>query len=70
MRVNSALSKARVRDAKAGCWILEQRLLLWVASTPQDFSAKVRLERAHAISPKTILYAASSVGIFFRLNSA
>lgn len=70
IRVNSAFSKGRVREAKAGCSILGQRLLLGAGAVQLDFSSKFRLDRAHAISPKTILYAASRVGMFFRLNNA
>lgn len=68
--MNSAFSKGRVREVKAGCWIFEWRQPLGAGAIPLAFSTKVRLERAHAISPNTILYAASSVGMFFRLNNA
>lgn len=49
MRVNWAFSKGRVSEAKAGCWMLGQG--------PLNAGARVivKLDRAHAISPRTIL---------------
>lgn len=54
MRVNWAFSRGKVKEAKAGCWMLGQGLPSAGALALLG-SVTVRLDRAHAISPNTIL---------------
>lgn len=50
MMVNWAFSGSRVRGAKAGCWILGQRVPGF-----RGPNVSIKLLRPHAISPSTIL---------------
>lgn len=54
MIVNWAFSRGKLREANAGCWMLGQGPP-GAGALPLGVSVTVRLDRAQAISPSTIL---------------